>query len=569
MDRCEKLSFISRQHSPFDLVVIGGGITGAGVAREAAAAGLRTLLIEQRDFSWGTSSRSSKMVHGGLRYLGAGHIRLTRDAVRERQRMLKEAPGLVDQLQYALPHYRGVFPGPFAFNALLGLYDLFAGQRYRKYLPNEAAGSRFPYLQQHELKGVSLFSDAITDDSRLVIRVLDEADQLGAVRINYLRATQINRLSDGSFELTLEDTSSETAKQPETIRSTLVVNATGAWASHLRPRTAEDQSRIRPLRGSHIVVPSERLPVSASMTILHPDDQRPIFVYPWLGRTVIGTTDLDHGNSLNDEPVITWREYDYLLKLVSHAFPQTQLTENDVISSWSGVRPIVTTGDSKNPSQENREHVIWDNDGLITVSGGKLTTFRRIGREVLEKGSKHLKTLHLARDGSPVFPPVPNMTRPEAIREETWHRLRGHYGRRLPILLRSGPLEYISDTDYLWAELRYSCRHEDICHLDDLMLRRTRLGLILREGGIDQMDGLRHHCKEALGWSEDQWQNEVRRYMAIYNSAYSLPNGLRSEEMDHKNAANLSPTVEHGEKTESTESAENTEAAEPKLSGNA
>ncbi|WP_092008552.1 glycerol-3-phosphate dehydrogenase/oxidase [Marinobacter daqiaonensis] len=508
----------------FDIIVIGGGITGAGVAREAAAAGLRTLLVEQKDYAWGTSSRSSKMVHGGLRYLAGGHIGLTRDAVRERQRMLDEAPGLVERMRYVMPHYRKRFPGPRLFGLVLAVYDFFAGERYRHRIQQTEMLQWLPGLSHRDLLGATGFTDAVTEDARLVMRILDEARSRGATTLNYVAATEVSKPGDRHWSVTLEDRGpGQSARR--TVDATLVVNATGAWADRLWP-VKDRKEHIRPLRGSHLVLPFHRLPVSVALTIPHPRDKRPVFIYPWLGRTVVGTTDLDHRRDLDLEPAITSEEVGYLFEAANSAYPGCSLDRGDIISTWSGVRPVVSSQDTSSdlsPSKENREHVIWDDDGLISVAGGKLTTFRLIAREILLTGTPYLNTLALADESEPVFPPADGLPRPETIRHLTWRRLQGQFGRHLPRLLEAGPLAEVPTTEYLWAELHWAASHESVIHLDDLLLRRTRLGLILPGGGVDLLAELKQRLQPDLGWDDDHWAAEEQRYLTLWRTACFLP----------------------------------------------
>lgn len=516
----EQLTGIARH---YDVVVIGGGITGAGVAREAAAAGLSTLLVEQKDYAWGTSSRSSKMVHGGLRYLASGHVRLTRDAVRERQRMLNEAPGLVDRMRYVMPHYRRGFPGPRLFSLVLRAYDFFARERYRHRIDRAELLQWLPGLDSEELLGATGFSDAVTEDARLVMRVLAEAQTMGAVVRNYVKADGIERAPDGQWQVNLSDQSAQNDAPPAySVSAKLVINATGAWASRLW-RNSDGKPGIRPLRGSHIIVPFEKLPVSVSLTLRHPEDKRSVFIYPWLGCTVVGTTDLDHTQDLDREPVIDRNELDYLLRLAASAFPGYPLTEADIISTWSGVRPVVSSGKGLSPSSESREHVIWNEEGVVSVAGGKLTTFRLIAREVLAAGADRLGSLQLVSNDQPVFRATPDLQRPAGLRHLTWRRLRGQYGADLADMLKAGPLAEIPGSDVLWAEVHWSARAEDVVHLDDLLLRRTRLGLILPGGGQGLLDELERRLGPELHWSTERWQQERSRYLGIWRSAYYLP----------------------------------------------
>lgn len=508
----------------YDVLVIGGGITGAGVVREAAAAGLKTLLVEQKDYAWGTSSRSSKMVHGGLRYLATGHLGLTRDAVRERQRMLEEAPGLVDRMRYVMPHYRKRFPWPRLFRLLLRIYDFFAGEKYQHAIPRSEMLQWLPGMNDDGLLAATGFSDAVTEDARLVIRVLAEAEALGAHIRNYVKAGDIAKGEAGHWQVTLQDRSDDNPEQGPVrmVTAKLVINATGAWADRLW-HNREGKDTLRPLRGSHLIVPFDKLPISVSLTLMHPDDGRATFIYPWLGRTVIGTTDLDHSPDLDIEPVISRDEVTYLMRIAANAFPGYPLTEADVLSSWSGVRPVVSSGKRLSPSSESREHVIWNEDGLVSVAGGKLTTFRLIAREVLATGSKQLGQIDLVSDDLPVFQPAPAIPRPASVRHLTWRRLQGQYGADLPGLLEAGPLEEIPGTDVLWAEMHWSVRHEAVVHLDDLLLRRTRLGLILPAGGEALLPEMEQRLVDDMPWSGRQWQAECSRYLAIWRGAYYLP----------------------------------------------
>ncbi|MBQ0831949.1 glycerol-3-phosphate dehydrogenase/oxidase [Marinobacter sp.] len=515
----------------FDVVVIGGGITGAGVAREAAGSGLNTLLVEQKDFAWGTSSRSSKMVHGGLRYLGSGQYRLTRDAVSERQRLMTEAPGLIEPLRFIMPHFQRQFPGPRLFQMLLRVYDWIARSKSRHFLTPGETMHWVPGLNTTKLTGASGFTDAVTDDARLVQRVINEARQDGAWCLNYVKAVSVLRTNGevSGVELQAEhDTSAFTVNTP------LIINATGVWADRLQqPVDGQKPMTIRPLRGSHLVIPWKKLPVSCSVSLLHPDDKRPVFAFPWAGTTVLGTTDLDHNESLDSEPRIADEELDYLLKISNRLFPGTSISRTDVLSTWAGVRPVVTAeqkvAGTKAPSKESREHEFREDKGLISIAGGKLTTFRLIAREALARGLGGEELLRPEND--PVFRPSASLQKPNHISHQNWQRLTGFYGSDLGSVLQAGPAQVVSCAsdlgsvpgELLWAEVVWACKQEDVNHLDDLMLRRTRLGLILPEGGRAILANVRQHCQSALSWDDEQWRSEEARYLALWAYAYSLP----------------------------------------------
>lgn len=476
----------------WDLVVIGGGITGAGCLLEAARRGKKALLVEQRDFAWGTSSRSSKMVHGGLRYIAQGDIKLTRHSLLERERLLKELPELVVRQTYLFPIRKGKFPGRWAMKVILWLYDFLAGIRDHRWVPQLEVLQRAPGLNAQALKGAMSYTDALTDDSRLVMRVLHEAAADGAVACNYLAASAVDGPA-GNKTLTLND-----AMTGETVsvRARHVINATGAWADRLSG--AED--KVRPQRGSHLFIPAERLPVKDCLTVMHPDDGRPVFVFPWEGLTCIGTTDLDHPDDLNFEPVCTRREIDYLLDLVNSQFPGASIADTDIVSTMAGVRPIIASGKGVDPSKERRDHAVWGDNGVVTVSGGKLTTFRLIALDALlaaglidEAERERCETGGIAFDHGLDAP----------------HRL-GH------------PLAPVPTGDALLEQLRWVLNNEMVVHLDDLLLRRTRVGNLTPAGAAGLLDAIKPLCQQQLDWDDARWQEETDRYLSIWQRYYSV-----------------------------------------------
>ncbi|WP_201576190.1 glycerol-3-phosphate dehydrogenase/oxidase [Psychrobacter immobilis] len=528
---------------PWDMLIIGGGITGAGIAREAARRGLAVLLIEQKDFAWGTSSRSSKMVHGGLRYIASGDYKTTLLSVRERERMLSEAGGLVNEMHFVMPHYKGKFPPPWIFNTLLRVYDRLAGKRYFTYFKKDAFLRLNPHIKQDKFLGASQFSDAVTDDSRLVMRVLDEAINDGAQAINYLKAESLITNEQGLVVgANLRDTSFENSNQTYKVHAKVVVSATGAWADTLRMQASKQteqtfNKQIRPSRGSHLVVSQERLPIHQAYTFLHPVDKRAVFVFPWENRTVLGTTDLDHPPLGDEEVGITSEEVDYLLAATNALFDDAALNREDVISTWAGVRPLISEGgDGKrvSPSKEKRDHSVWLDNNLVTVSGGKLTTFRLIALDVLKKCQEVLAldesvVQNNNLDSDQVFSnQIPTNPKFATLPKSLQQRLQGFYGLQLDRLLElahEDDLAYVTDSNTIWAEIRFAARYEQVIHLDDLLLRRTRLGLILPHGAMTPLirARLKQICQQELGWNEQIWQQEVARYNDLWQRYYHLP----------------------------------------------
>lgn len=508
---------------PWDIVVVGGGITGAGILLEAARRGLTVLLVEQRDFAWGTSSRSSKLVHGGLRYLKQGQLRLTRDSVRERQHLMQQASGLVDPQSFAFADYRGRQPGRWLFQLGLAVYDRMAGQRARHHYPADEFLMLAPHIDRADLKGGMCYLDAKTDDARLVLRVLQEARSLGGVAINYLRVQQLLRVgdrADGDVNgvRVVDAVSGET----HTVRATVVINATGAWADGLRQQQGAP-ARLRPLRGSHLVLPAWRLPVAQAISLMHPQDGRPVFVFPWEGATLVGTTDIDHTGDLQQEATITLAEVGYLMDALQFQFPQLQLAPDDVIATYAGVRPVVDTGKA-DPSKEGRDHAVWMEQGLLTVTGGKLTTFRLIALDALRHVAQRLPRAQEASVDSPLLAPAAALPLQGGLSTNQRQRLQGHYGPLAPAVIaaaQGGELQTISGTETLWVELRWAARHEAVVHLQDLMLRRTRLGLLLRGGGVDLLPRIRAICQAELGWDDARWDDEHAAYLALWQQHYS------------------------------------------------
>jgi glycerol-3-phosphate dehydrogenase len=505
----------------WDLLVIGGGITGAGILLEASRRGLAALLVEQRDFAWGTSSRSSKLVHGGLRYLAEGRLRLTRESVREREALLRDAPGLVEPQGFAFPDYGASRRKRRSFRAGLALYDLFAGRREPHWLGAADFALLAPNVARAGLAGGIVYTDAKTDDARLVLRVLHEARRHGARAVNYAAAQALLRAQGRVCGARIADAAGGSTHE---VRARLVIDATGAWAGALGgPANAP---RLRPLRGSHLVLPAWRLPLAQAISLMHPADGRPVFAFPWEGVTLVGTTDVDHGGGLEREASITGAEIDYLLAALRFQFPQLDLGEADVLSTFAGVRPVISSGGDAAPSREGREHSVWSEDGLVSVTGGKMTTFRAIALDTLRHARAQLPLWRDTLDAGPSFDPVATPVAPRRMPASTVRRVAGRHGAHAQALFdaaHDGELEPVPGTETLWAELRWAARAEAVQHLDDLLLRRTRLGLQLRHGGEGQLERVRAICQPELGWPDATWDAEVAAYLALWQAHHSLP----------------------------------------------
>jgi glycerol-3-phosphate dehydrogenase len=500
------------------VLVIGGGIMGAGILREAVRSGLRALLVEQHDFAWGASGRSSNVVHGGFRYLLRGQLHLTHDAVRGRQELLAAGKGLVEPLGFLAADYG---EGPIwriAMRAGLAVYDIFAGYWRHAYRKAGDFQMLAPYIATEGLRGGFAFYDAQTDDARLVWRVIQEAVMGGGVALNYARAEHLLWEGDRVVGVRLRDVAGGNAAE---VRARVVVNATGAWADEVRGEVG-GQEMVRQLRGSHLVFPGWRVPVAQSITVYHPVDNRPVFVLPWEGSTLVGTTDLDHDQPLNDEPHITPAETAYLMAALEYLFPALDLTLDDIVSTYAGVRPVIGGKHKADPSSESREYSVLEEQGLVTVTGGKLTTFHPAALDVLEVVRRHIPEAPASAGKQPVLDAV---SKPQA-RVMVSRRILGRYGNAASATVeaaREGEWEALPQTHTLWAEVRWAARAEAVVHLEDLMLRRTRLGLLLPHGGEALLPQIGAICREELGWDDARWEAEAADYMALWNASYSLP----------------------------------------------
>ena len=507
---------------PWDIVVVGGGITGAGILREATRLGLKTLLVEQRDFAFGTSSRSSKLVHGGLRYLKQGKIGLTQASVQERQRLQESAPGLIDPLGFLLANEKGSgqWRERLLVQAGLSFYDLVALQWSHRYYSPQDVWMLAPRLNVQDLAGAFHYFDAQTDDARLVLRVLREAVAAGGTAVNYVSAIDLVREEGQVVGVKLQDRETE---QVAVVRSKIVINATGAWADDLRLKV-DQEPKLRPLRGSHLIFPQWRFPIAQAVSFNHPMDNRFVFIFPWDGVTLVGTTDVDHGDDLAHEPHITPGEVAYLMAAVESRYPSLGLTLDDVLATFAGVRPVINTGKT-DPSAESRDHVVWTENGLLTVTGGKLTTFRLIALDALKAARPALPEMPKIDEDAPALNEV-TKDLPGLLPEEIRRRLIGRYGQDAAALVAAaleGELSIIPNTNVLWAELRWAARSEGVVHLDDLLLRRVRLGLLLPQGGALLEARIRSICQPELGWADGRWTDEWAAYQQRWQEKYSLP----------------------------------------------
>jgi glycerol-3-phosphate dehydrogenase len=522
------------QEHPFDVVVVGGGITGAGVALDAASRGYSVALLERNDFGEGTSSRSSKMVHGGLRYLQNFDLGLVREALLERQLLVQLAPHLV-------------YPTPFLVPALgegrrdrrigigLNMYDVMATSRIgrgrsqrsehsgeadfwspdrHRTISGEEAAELIPALAPMEPSSAYLFYDCQTDDVRLVLTVLGEAERFGAVVLN--RAEVIEVLDEEGHADGVAFREAESGARIE-LRADNVVNATGVWADRIRPEellAEEEIPRIRPSRGTHVTLSTEQLDIGTAACIVPAAGERTIFALPWYGRVLVGTTDNDYEGNIDHVPP-SGDDVEYLLEAVN-AYFGTDVGPDDLTGAYAGVRPLVSTGDPKKSVDISRRAELYEtSSGMLTITGGKLTTFRRMAAQVVDRITE--------RDGRDAESrtddiPLGMAARPDDLEtsvglpDGATDQLAFRYGHAARAVLdlceeRPGLAEpIVPGHPDLLAEVVIAARHEQARSVADVLLRRTRLGLVaapeLRDP--DATLAVARLLGEELGWSESR-----------------------------------------------------------------
>jgi glycerol-3-phosphate dehydrogenase len=521
------------QQDEFDIVVVGGGITGAGVALDAATRGYSVALVERRDFSAGTSSRSSKLVHGGLRYLQNFDLGLVREALLERGLLTSLAPHLVKPLPLVVPSFGGKRPDRMLGTGL-HLYDRMSRELRRnsqvdwnpdrhRIIEGPEVLELIPALADREPTAGYLFYDCQTDDSRLVLTVLGEAERFGAVVANrlevqslvhddsgYARGVKVrDRVGDAEFE----------------VRAGTVVNATGVWADRISPDEfydAEDVPHIRPSRGTHVTLAQEKLPLQGGGVIAPAGKGRTIFILPWLGRTLIGTTDIDYEGGLDHIPP-SEDDVEYLLGAANDFFG-TDLGPADLTGAYAGVRPLISSGDPKKSVDISRRAELYETDsGMLTITGGKLTTFRRMAKQVVDR--------IVERDGRDApcrtheiplgmgttaeeLPAVDGVD--EAARAHLVHRY-GYFAHEVVALADGSPElreRIVPDLPDLMAEVVVAARFEQAQSLGDVFLRRTRLGLlaapVVCEGEAPRRVALVMGAE--LGWDDSRVESELARW---------------------------------------------------------
>lgn len=547
---------------PFDLLVIGGGITGAGVALDAAGRGLRTALVERGDFAAGTSSRSSKLVHGGLRYLQQKEFRLVYEALAERQRLLRLAPHLVKPLPFLIPVFASGVAGKAkarayarGVGAALWMYDATGGARIgklHKRLSRREALELMPDLDGRHLAAGFLYYDARVDDARLTLTVAKTAASLGAVTVNRVEATGLLRESGRVAGAVLTDRL--TGNRVE-VRASVVVNAAGVWADELRAMDEGTNPRsIRPAKGVHITLPAGRPALDIAAVLSVPGDRRSVFVIPWGDRIYVGTTDTDYDGPLED-PQCTAADIDYLLGALN-AWVTKPIARHEVLGAWAGLRPLVggpppggDGGSAPAPSSKttdlSRRHAVRvAPSGLVTIVGGKLTTYRAMAEDTVDEAVRvmRLSTSGSGRDRRGARLRVPDsrsgstpLFGAEGYEELTQEgapqrlglpndvvaHLAGRFGghaQAVAAMVRDRPElgeRLVPGLPYLKAEAVYAVRYEMALTLEDVLSRRTRALLLDIAATAGAAGSVADLMAPELGWSDDERTRQVEAFLAL------------------------------------------------------
>jgi len=538
--RAATLARLGRER--FDVLVVGAGATGAGIARDAALRGLRVALCDRGDFAGETSSHSSKLIHGGLRYLQYGDFALVFEALRERRTLMKLAPHLCRPLPFLFPAYAGMAPGLTTLGMGIALYNALALYRPpvegRRLSAHETTACS-PWLRAAGLQGAQLYVDCQTDDARLVLETALDAEAVGAAVATRVEVTTLER--DRRGRVRAAQSRDLLTGSPFAIEATLVVNATGPYSDVF------DQGRknLRPTLGVHLVFDADRLPHGGRAQVLRsPRDGRLVFLLPAGARTIIGTTDTDwvapdgSGRSPRPGDPVAARasDVDYLLEVANHAFPPAALHPGDVVSTFAGLRPLIATS-AHSTSATSREHEIrLERDGLITVMGGKLTTFRRMAEQTVDLAVESLRDHGFEGAIGPCLTAVrplpgggeaPSLGEVELAPEVASH-LGQSYGARARQVVdifagsldadRASPVELSARIDpqlpYLWAEVLHAVRHERALEVEDVLTRRIPLFRDARDQGASAAASTAALMAPVLGWTAAQRAQSVARYQA-------------------------------------------------------
>jgi len=519
----------------YDVLVIGGGITGACIARDSSLRGFRTACIDKNDWAFGTSSRSSKLIHGGLRYLEMYDFKLVFEACRERRQLLKIAPHLVYPQGFTFPIYKGDKNGIIMIGAGLWLYDILAlfrnVQNHKLYLKEKALKLERG-LDEERLKGAGVFYDCATDDARLTLAFILSAIESGADCANYVRVTDLLRSGNKLCGARVRD---EIGGEEFEIEARVVVNATGAWGDEIcELDEPEAEKKLQLTKGAHLIVPRGRARTNNALPIVSPSDGRLLFIIPRGDFSLIGTTDTYYHDDL-DKPFATKEDTEYLLEAVNHALPKANLDFADIISTYAGLRPLVMTegGEDVKESKISREHRIYvSKSGLLTISGGKLTTARSMAEEMVDLAESVLEREFAIKakfpcktKNNPVLgTPTPEMeariramAKRVRFEDDVLSGLLKQGTFALDIIEMVGKDESLGeklapDAPWIKAQVKYAAEKEMARSVCDFMVRRSEIYYTSTDQGLSIAPSIAEIMGGVLGWSEEEKIRQVNEY---------------------------------------------------------
>lgn len=517
-----------------DLLVIGGGITGAGIARDAAMRGIRTAVVDAGDFGHGTSSRSSRLIHGGLRYLEHGWLRLVFEASRERRTLLRIAPHLVRPRAFTFPVHRGSRVRRWQIGAAVWLYDLlalFRNPHHHRLLSRRGVLEIEPQLRDQDLTGGALYWDAQCDDARLVLATMRSAHRHGALAASYARITALEKAGGRVRGATLEDA---VTGARNTVRAHVVVNATGPWSDALRRLDDPGAAPLlRPTKGAHIAVPRARVGNTGAVTLTSPIDGRVMFVLPWGDVTIVGTTDTDTTASPDDVGADAG-DVTYLLRSANAVFPNARLQTSDVLAAWAGLRPLLADGGTSTAAVPREHRIVESASGLLTIAGGKLTTYRSMAAEMVDRVAKCLRRL----DGRRLPARAPTDREPlpggevadyaqlsaelvkEGLDSLVADHLVGTYGAEAAAVANLATREptlaapLVNGRPFLRAEVVYQARREMAMTVSDVLIRRTHLFHTHPRQAEEEAPLVGALLARELGWEAQREADAVAQYRA-------------------------------------------------------
>lgn len=515
----------------FDLVIIGGGINGAGIARDAASRGMKVALVEYRDFASGTSSKSSKLIHGGIRYLENKEFKLVFEALNERTKLFNMAPHLIHPLRFMIPLYKDSRVGMGLMGLGMWLYDALAlfqaPEMHERLNPTESI-DRMPAMRPDDLVGAYVYSDAYMDDDRLVLETLRSANEFGAVCANYVQATGATFSPEG--KITSVHCADVVSGEKFQIKARHVISSVGPWTDDVGSSLLKDWKKIlRPTKGIHITLPKHRLPLTSAVVMGAEKSDRIVFGIPRHEMIIIGTTDTDFKGDL-ENVVATPEDVQYLLDVTAHYFPGAKITSHDIIATYAGVRPLVADG-SSTEGKTSREHtIIADPRGITFVAGGKYTTYRLMCEQTVEKALQDFSIEDRVKFGkSDTAQPLNSFTSPEAFHQarsmaDAWakesgrtsedlHLLTERYGSEAAEILNKYPDNY----SYWQLEAAQAIEQTMCLHLRDFFARRVPLFLADRNHGLHHLDEITEVFQSLMGWNEarvKQEQHLLTEYMA-------------------------------------------------------